>query len=49
MKVLKVLTLTQPWATLVMLGEKNIETRSWSIGSIGSRVVITHTHCGKGF
>ena len=26
---MKVLTLTEPWATLMMLGEKNIETRSW--------------------
>jgi hypothetical protein len=27
---MKALTLTQPWATLVALGEKRIETRSWS-------------------
>lgn len=26
---MKALTLTQPWATLVALGEKKIETRSW--------------------
>lgn len=26
---MKALTLTQPWATLVALGEKSIETRSW--------------------
>lgn len=26
---MKCLTLTQPWATLVALGEKRIETRSW--------------------
>lgn len=26
---MKVLTLTQPWATLVALGEKRVETRSW--------------------
>ena len=26
---MKALTLTQPWATLVALGEKAIETRSW--------------------
>lgn len=25
----KALTLTEPWATLMKLGEKNIETRSW--------------------
>lgn len=27
---MKVLTLTQPWATLVAIGAKRIETRSWS-------------------
>ena len=26
----KALTLTQPWATLVAIGAKRIETRSWS-------------------
>lgn len=26
---MKALTLTQPWASLVVLGEKSIETRSW--------------------
>ena len=26
---MKALTLTEPWATLMRLGEKNIETRSW--------------------
>lgn len=27
---MRALTLTQPWATLVAIGVKNIETRSWS-------------------
>jgi activating signal cointegrator 1 len=27
---MKILTLTQPWASLVALGAKHIETRSWS-------------------
>jgi hypothetical protein len=27
---IKALTLIQPWATLIALGEKQIETRSWS-------------------
>lgn len=27
---MKVITLTQPWATLVAIGAKEIETRSWS-------------------
>jgi activating signal cointegrator 1 len=26
---MKALTLTEPWASLLMLGEKNVETRSW--------------------
>jgi hypothetical protein len=26
---MKVLTFTQPWATLVAIGAKRIETRSW--------------------
>lgn len=26
---MKALTLTEPWATLMRLGEKNVETRSW--------------------
>jgi hypothetical protein len=31
----RALTLTQPWADLVVDGEKRIETRSWSIGYRG--------------
>lgn len=27
---MKALTLTEPWATLMTFGEKNVETRSWS-------------------
>jgi len=27
----RALTLTQPWATLIALGEKRVETRSWPI------------------
>jgi hypothetical protein len=27
---MKALTLTQPWATLIALGEKRVETRGWS-------------------
>jgi activating signal cointegrator 1 len=27
---MKALTLTQPWATLVVIGAKQVETRSWS-------------------
>jgi hypothetical protein len=27
---MRILTLTQPWATMVALGVKRIETRAWS-------------------
>jgi hypothetical protein len=42
---LKVLTLTQPWATLVALGAKKLETRSWSTRHLGSLLI----HAAKGF
>ena len=32
---MKVLSLTQPWASLVALGEKKFETRSWKTPYIG--------------
>lgn len=32
---MKALTLTQPWATLIALGAKKIETRSWGTGYRG--------------
>jgi hypothetical protein len=32
---MKALTLTEPWASLMMLGEKNIETRSWRTNHLG--------------
>lgn len=41
---LPALTLTQPWASLVALREKRIETRSWQTGYRG-RIAI---HAGKG-
>lgn len=36
------LTLTQPWASLVVLGEKRYETRSWRppAARIGERIAI---------
>jgi len=40
-----VLSLTQPWATLVMLGKKQQETRSWKTDYRG-RLYI---HASKGF
>jgi activating signal cointegrator 1 len=42
---MKALTLTQPWATLVAIGAKRIETRSWSTNYRG-RLAI---HAAKGF
>lgn len=48
---MKALTLTQPWATLVILGVKHWETRGWYpsaslIKSIGGRIAI---HAAKGW
>lgn len=40
---MKVLTLIQPWATLIALGEKKIETRSWKTNYRGPLLI----HAGK--
>lgn len=42
---MKALTLTQPWATLVALGAKRIETRSWRTNYTGPIAI----HAAKGF
>ena len=42
---MKALTLTQPWASLVALQEKKIETRSWYTGYRGELII----HAAKGF
>ena len=42
---MKALTLTQPWATLIAVGAKRIETRSWGTSYRG-RIAI---HAAKGF
>lgn len=42
---MKVLTLTQPWATLVATGHKLIETRSWYTKYRGPLAI----HAAKGF
>ena len=42
---MKALTLTQPWATLVAIGAKQIETRSWSTTYRGPLAI----HSAKGF
>lgn len=40
---MKVVTFIQPWATLIALGEKKIETRSWKTSYRGSLLI----HAGK--
>lgn len=42
---MKALSLTQPWATAIMLGVKTIETRSWSTNYRG----IIAIHAAAGF
>lgn len=42
---MKALSLTQPWATLVAIGAKRIETRSWSTHYRGPIAI----HASKGF
>jgi len=41
---MKAITLTQPWATLVAIGAKRIETRSWSTSYRGPLAI----HAAKG-
>ncbi len=41
---MRTLTLTQPWATLVALGAKTIETRSWQTSYRGPLAI----HAGQG-
>lgn len=45
---MRALTLTEPWATLMMLQEKRVETRSWKLPNfiIGQEVAI---HSAKGY
>jgi hypothetical protein len=42
---MKGLTLTQPWATLIALGAKKIETRSWATAAYCGPIAI---HAGAG-
>lgn len=42
---MKALTLTQPWASLVALGHKSVETRSWTSPYRGPLAI----HAAKGF
>lgn len=42
---MKALSLTQPWATLVAIGAKKIETRSWSTSYRGPVAI----HASKGY
>lgn len=41
---MKAITLTQPWATLVAIGAKRIETRSWRTPYVGDLAI----HAAKG-
>lgn len=45
---MKALTLTQPWATLIALGAKTIETRSWATTYRGPLAIHAATGYGKG-
>lgn len=42
---MKVISLLQPWATLVVLGHKKIETRSWNTSYRGP--LLIHASAGK--
>ncbi len=42
---MKAITLTQPWATLVAIGAKKLETRSWATRHTGPLAI----HAAKGF
>jgi hypothetical protein len=42
---MKALSLTQPWATLIAIGAKRVETRSWSTNYRG----VVAIHASKGF
>lgn len=44
-KAIKALSLTQPWATLLAIGAKHIETRGWKTHYRGSMAI----HASKGF
>lgn len=43
--MMKALSLTQPWATLVAIGAKKVETRSWATRHRG----LVAIHAAKGF
>ena len=42
--IMKVLTIKQPWATLIMQGDKRFEFRSWKTTYRGDLLI----HAGKG-
>lgn len=46
MQLTKALSLLQPWASLVVMGLKKIETRSWSTPYRG--ILLIHASAGKG-
>ncbi len=44
---MKVISLLQPWASLVVMGYKKCETRSWNTKSRGT--LLIHASLGKKF
>src|SRR5262249_62191033 len=46
---MRALTLYQPWASLVVLGEKKIETRSWSTRHVGPLAIHASATWPPGF
>lgn len=42
---MKVISIMQPWATLIVLGHKKIETRSWNTKYRGE--ILIHASAGK--
>lgn len=45
---MKAITLTQPWATLVAIGAKQIETRSWATSYRGPLAIHAAANYGRG-
>lgn len=46
---MKAISLTQPWASLVVTGEKRIETRSWKLSQNTQFPFTLAVHAAKGF
>jgi len=47
---MKAVTIYEPWATLIVLGYKQFETRSWSTnwrGELAIHAAVTRKYCGE--